>query len=44
MIATFWEEEHYDDDSSEEDEKEQEEHCCPFGSCMDCLGLSWTDF
>lgn len=33
---------HDDDHIDREEEQEAEEHCC--SGCMDCLGLSWSDF
>ena len=31
-----------DEDDAYLEQLEKEAHCC--GNCMDCLGLSWSDF
>lgn len=42
MDTCIEEEDHDTNLYQDKDDANLEQHCC--GSCMDCLGLSWSDF
>ena len=44
MLADYWDEFSCEDLDTVENEEEEEYQHCDCSNCMDCLGLSWSDF